>query len=86
MRNALIVAVAVMAFGLGAWISPNLKAESQDDVPVLPKTGDTVTLHAGLNSACLVESVASEARGWIRCNGVWWNLMTGAGYSVRSRQ
>ena len=86
MRNALIVGVAVTFFGLGAFVSPTLKAQNtpkadtQDEVwlPVTPKVGDSVDYNPTTRS-CEAEAVERE---WVKCNDVWWNLNTGAGYSV----
>lgn len=84
MKNGFVIAVAIIAFALGAWMSPRLQADTEAIVPVLPKPGDAVLLHSGLASDCLVEAVSSVAKGWISCGGVWWNLSTGVGYSVRA--
>jgi hypothetical protein len=87
MRNAVIVGVAVTFFGLGAFVSPGLKAQDTPKsdtldaswIPVRPNVGDIV-VHKPSVVRCEAEAVERE---WVKCNDVWWNLASGAGYAVR---
>jgi hypothetical protein len=85
MRNVFIAAVAITMFGLGAWASPTLTAQTQGAQlmpPVFPATGDKVTFLGPPNSSVDCD-VTRAFEGWVRCgDSEWRNLTTGIGFSL----
>ena len=79
MRKSLAVVLAAVSFGLGAWLSPRLAAQSGPDwTPETPRVGQRVTLTPAESTSCNVERVANH---WILCKGgTWRNLTNGTGF------
>ena len=81
MRKGFAIALAVMSFGLGAWLSPRATAQAVEVyIPVRPERGERVTLLPAESRTCEVEQRSNQ---WVQCKGgVWRNLNNGTGYSL----
>lgn len=82
MRKDLAVGLAVVSFGLGAWLSPRLIAQDPLalSVPVTLKAGQDVIQSPPGNAVCRIERVSQQ---WVRCEGgEWRNLETGYGFRI----
>ena len=84
MRRGFAFGLAVVSFGLGAWLSPAITAQDKDSyIPVRPERGQQVIFLAPGSTTCEVERVGNVSGHWVMCkDGTWRNLINGSGYSV----
>jgi hypothetical protein len=88
MRNGLIVAVAAVSFGIGAWATTGFAQDRPGDTSALPaqvKVGDRLWVLGQSNEApCEVTDVR---RDWVQCSKrTWRNLVNGAAYEIRTKK
>jgi hypothetical protein len=80
MRKGFVISLAIVSFGLGAWLSPRAGAQTRETnlLPENPKSGQRITVSVPESTTC---EVARQDRHWVQCKGgMWFNLQTGAAY------
>ena len=84
MGRSFAVGLAVMSFALGAWLSPRLTAQSDNDfIPVRPEKEQSIWISPPESTPCEVERTSYH---WVMCKGgTWRNLTNGAGYRVQPK-
>ena len=89
MRKALVVAVAVVSFLAGAWLSPFVSASGEQDAVLLAslpsplQQGQQVVFEPKASVAC---NVIRQNGTWVECeNALYVNLITGLSLRVSPR-
>ena len=81
MRRSLAIALAVLSFAVGTWVSPRASAQAvEGSIPVRAQRGERVTVMRPESVTCEVERAWNE---WVQCKGgIWRNLNNGTAYQV----
>ena len=82
-RTGWIVLIALTATLLGAASRPRVQAQSRP-LPEMPRR-DMRLFVTGLGGTteCTVSEIVDV---WVKCDGVWRNLATGAAYTIQKRE